>query len=222
VPPGSEGGPDAPGPPPCAGHLFCDDFSDPSFARWPARDSTAGPLVLDSQVFVSPPSALRVDVPPGPGVRASFLGTLLAMSGHRIVSASLKSGHTGPAEGEIDVLSAAVVPPPKGLSDYRVVLVARPDGSVVLEYLTPSYETAPVSGAVAAATTFDRFTLDLDFAEGKIVVLKNATAVTPAISIPELGDAAIGSTELEVKVGASFANNQNGGYQILVDDLTVD
>jgi hypothetical protein len=219
-PPGpAEAGPDAAGSNPCAGHRFCERFDDPTFKQWPARDDGAGPLVLDDQVAASPPSSLRVDVGPGAGTRSSYLAVPLPVSGHVAVSAALETGHTGPAAGEIDVISVGLVPAPGNLPDYRVILVAMPDGSIVLEDRTPDYRATPISASTAA---FDTYTLDVDFSSGKLAVRKNGTLQTPPLDIAAVPPSALAGRHVELKVGASFANNEEGTFHIFVDDVTVD
>jgi hypothetical protein len=177
--------------------------------------------VADTTRFVSAPASLHLVVQPDENRtdHPSFLHRKLAASQRIRLTADLAvAGATPAPDGEIDVL-ALELDKPAGFDRYFIAVVARGDGSFILEtkyQRSGENESAVPKVLGSQGADFKTVALDLDLDAGRVIA--SFDGGVPVV-VPMAAAKGVGA---RLEVGAAWASNKVGTFSVNVDNVVVD
>lgn len=208
-------------------HLFCDDFDtgdSKPIGRWDSLIENAGPIILDTSMFVSPPRALHVTMPPGAGVRASKLRkTLSPTSPKSTLDVDLfVTGPTGGSFVEVDPIGITLSPAPSGFTKHGIAIAIYPTKTVLQYYASPPADggtTTTVESPFTLPTSrWVHLTITVDYTPAIPLVAiaidgMPSTRITPGGTAP---------TSLGLEVGVIYTSAANTDFAVVTDNVVVD
>ncbi len=220
-----DAGGDVPTARPCdTPHAFCDDFDAfdaAPFVRWESVSSGAGSAGLDPVIRVTAPNAMRLELTPGSGFRASVLSKTVAVTNRKAtVSFDLRMDYPDGGFGEVDPVFVRLNPPPPG-TNSALLAVAIYGGNAQLEYFRERSDGGNANSATRyprPESRFQHYVIGIAPSGSSLVSTITIDGALVARETLETADL----NEIVVQAGAPFSYDIGAGPTVRIDNFVVD